>query len=151
MLCPKKCVYLINQDEMVFDIDNNGQCILHIQLHRDGKKSRLLRAMIDTGSYYNLTNPEKAGIEIVDTGEESKILFIGGKTVESRIFACEIHIPSLKIAGNFTFCDFPHEVYETGFDVILGTSFLNSFKFQYNYPDHAKFSIEPLKLGNSPE
>jgi hypothetical protein len=136
---------------LVFDIDNNGQCILHIQLHRDGKKSSLLRALIDTGSFYNLANPGTAGIELVDTGEESKILFIGGKHVENRIYACEIYIPSLKIGGKFTFCAFPHETYETGFDAILGTSFLNNFMFQYNYPEHSKFSIEPVKLGQPPK
>ena len=132
---------------MNIKLDENLQCILQVTLSiSDGRRSKPLKALIDTGSYYNHVSAGYIDPDLQPIGKAS-FQTLGGKVEENDKYECFIEMPELKIGGKF---EFLRNIYLFhGIDVLLGTHFLYSFNFKYNCPSHGEFSIEPFI--NNPE
>ncbi|MEJ7737430.1 MAG: hypothetical protein WKF97_08390 [Chitinophagaceae bacterium] len=132
-------------------LNSNRQCIIEVKLISPFNymlSTRTAKAIIDTGSYYNLI---RRSIIILDhvRNENKTVNFapVGDKIEAGELYSCNLLIPSLStnaVIPEFAFIA-SEGIFE-GIDIILGADFLRNFIFKYNYPKEGEFYLEFINL-----
>ncbi len=125
------------------DLNADNQCVLNVSLLADdGRKSRPLKAIIDTGSAYSFVSPSAVDPSLAPSGKTFKFKPIGGLPQSSDVYNCRMVIHSLNTAVDFEFLvnkDLFNDI-----DIIIGSIVLANFVFKYNYPIEGSFYLAPL-------
>jgi hypothetical protein len=131
---------------LIGKIDENGACVIKVCLVNNGVKTEPLRALIDTGSYYNLAQVFSIPEDFKEVVGKAQMVFLGGAATSGKIYECEAELPELGLGCKFYFTTFPHTEYASHYDVILGTSFLSRMSFAYNNPGIGDFSLNLIHI-----
>lgn len=124
-------------------LDTSLQCVIEIILNSNGVRSRPLRALIDTGAFFNIISKDSIddAYESIK-GQSVKYKFGGNEIYESELHYCEVEAPFLNPHTNFQFVKSQETI--AGFDALLGVMFLSSCVFKYNHPEQGQFTLEPI-------